>query len=133
MEIIGNRAVENAAVAWVIDLERAAGRLPRDTRFQGAAADVESPPRLIEVKSYGRYCRGEEIWLEVRQVEEARRNGNFHLYIVENVRQGDPALFELKVLHGDRLQRLLARAKEQRFYTLPLPVAEYDACPRGLG
>jgi hypothetical protein len=33
---------------------------------------------------------------------------------------------------GDRLQRLLAHAKEQHYYTLPWPVADYDSCPSGL-
>jgi hypothetical protein len=131
-ELLGNRAIEEAAVAWVMQLELAAGREPRDTRHRGAPADIESPPRLIEVKAYGKTCRGEDLWLEVRQVDEARVNPSFYLYVVENVRQGDPAYFRLKILGGERLQRLLGRAKEQRYFTVPWPVAEYDACPSGL-
>lgn len=65
--------------------------------------------------------------LEVRQVREARRNSEFYVYVVENVRQGDPAQFTLKVLGGQRLARLLERAKEQRYYTVPWPVSDYDA------
>jgi hypothetical protein len=128
-ELAGNKAVEDAAIAWVIGLERAAGRDPRDTRYAGAPADVVSPPRLIEVKAFGKSNRGYELWLETRQVEEARRNPDFYVYVVENVRQGDPALFTLKVLGGEQLARLLSRAKEQRYYTVPWPVREYDACP----
>ncbi len=43
------------------------------------------------------------------------------------MRQGDPSRFTLKVLGGDRLRRLLERAKEQRYYTVPWPVADYDS------
>ncbi len=70
--------------------------------------------------------------MEVRQVEEARRNPNFYVYVVENVGQGNPAEFVLRVLGGPRLQRLLERAKEQRYYSVPWPVADYDAGPVGL-
>jgi hypothetical protein len=46
---------------------------PHDTRFAGAPADIESPPRLIEVKAFGKSNRGFDLWLETRQVDEARR------------------------------------------------------------
>lgn len=131
-ELFGNKAIEAAAIEWVMDLERTAGREPRDTRFAGASADLLSPPRVIEVKAFGKSNRGYDLWLETRQMEEARSNRDFYLYIVENVRQGDPALFTLRVLGGDRLLRLLERAKEQRYFTVPWPVADYDSCPTGL-
>jgi hypothetical protein len=67
------------------------------------------------------------FWLEVRQVEEARRNAEFFVYVVENVRRGNPAHFTLKVLGGDRLGRVLERGREQRYYTVPWPVSDYDA------
>jgi hypothetical protein len=70
--------------------------------------------------------------MEVRQVEEAWRNPHFYVYVVENVAQGDPAKFSLRVLGGSRLQRLLERAKEYRGYSVPWPVADYDAGPLGL-
>lgn len=73
-----NKAKEDAAIAWVIQLERAAGRQPRDTRYTGAPADIESPPRLIEVKSFGTINRGYELLMEVRQGEEARRNPDYY-------------------------------------------------------
>jgi hypothetical protein len=94
-ELVGNKAIETAAVEWVMELERVAGREPRDTRFAGAPADVVSPPRVIEVKAFGRSNRGYDLWLETRQMEEARSNRDFYLYVVENVHQGDPALFTL--------------------------------------
>jgi len=127
--LVGNKAVEDAAIAWVIGLERAAGRNPRDTRRMGSPADIQSPPRVIEVKAFGTTNRGFGLWLETRQVEEARRNPNFYVYVVENVRQGDPALFTLRVLGGERLRRLLDRAKERRYYEMPWPVADYDSAP----
>lgn len=128
MEIVGNRAIETAAVEYVIAREQEAGRAARDVRGTRAAGDVISPPRMIEVKAYGKSARGTDLWLEVRQVDEARpQNPDFWIYVVENVRQGDPALFTLKALGGERLQRLLQRAKEQRYYTVPWPVADYDS------
>jgi len=48
-ELVGPRAIEDAAVKWVIELEGAVGRQPQDTRHKGAAADIESPPRVIEI------------------------------------------------------------------------------------
>lgn len=126
-EIVGNHRIEAAAIEWVMQLEREAGRTPADTRHRGAPADIDSPPRLIEVKAYGKSARGSDLWLETRQVEEARSNPDFWLYLVENVRQGDPDLFSLRVFGGERLQRLLARAREKHYYEVPLPVAEYDA------
>lgn len=132
MELTTNKAVEGAAVAWVLDLERNAGRDPIDARATGAAGDVESPPRTIEVKAYGRSARGQDLWLEPRQVEEVGCNPEFYVYVVENVRQGDPGKFELRVLGGPELRRLLERRREQRYFTVPWPVREYDTTPRGL-
>jgi hypothetical protein len=87
---------------------------------------VDSPPRTIDVKAYGRSAHGKDLWLEVRQAQEARRSQEFNVYVVENIRQGDPAHFTLKVLGGERLARLLERAKEQRCYIVPWPVFDYD-------
>lgn len=128
--LVGNKAVETAAVLWVIELERAAGREPVDRRFEAAfPADIESPPRLIEVKAVGGNQRGWFVPLEVVQVEEARRNPTFYLYIVDNVAQGNPTGFRLKVFNGEQLARLLLRAKERRYFELPIPVAEFDSAP----
>ncbi len=70
-------------------------------------------------------------WRRARS-READRNLNFYVYVVENVRQGDPALFTLRVLGGVDLRRLLERKKEQHYFTVPWPVAAYDALPVGL-
>lgn len=126
----GNKAIESAAIAFVMDLERAAGRNPVDRRYEAAfAADIESLPRIIEVKAVGGSQRGWFLPLEVPQVSEARTNPNFYVYIVDNVRQGDPAKFGLKVLGADRLARLISKAKERRYFEVPVPVAEYDNAP----
>jgi len=125
-ENLTGRAVEQAAIEFVRDQERAAGRDARDVRGTGAAGDIGNPPRTIEVKAYGGSARGSDLWLEPRQFDEARRDPEFYVDVVENVRQGDSGQFVLKVLGGERLARLLARAKEQRYCTVPWPVADYD-------
>ena len=53
------------------------------------------------------------------------------MYVVENVRQGDPDKFILTVLAHSRrrLRRLLERAKERRYYEVPCLVADYDSDP----
>jgi hypothetical protein len=122
-----NRAVEDAAIAFVLEHERRHGRDAHDTRGRGAPVDVRSDGRSIEVKAYGRSARGLDLWLEPSQVEAARTDPAFHLYVVENVRQGDPAAFRLIDLHGDRLARPDERSRERRYFVVPLPTAEYEA------
>lgn len=132
-EIRENKAIEDAAVQWVLSLERSAGRNSIDTRYIAQApGDLDSPPRTIEIKAFGTSSRGSDLWMEVAQVEEARRNPNFYIYIVENVRQGDPSKFTIKVLGGELLAQLLAKAKERRYYSVPLPVKVYASAPNSL-
>lgn len=133
MELRSNKEVEDAAIAWVCQREREAGRTPEDMRGRGSPVDIVSPPRMIEVKAYGRSARGEELFMEAPQMEEAERNPDFYLYVVEHVRQGDPAHFTLKLLSGEDLHSLLARAKEHRYFTVPWPVSHYDAIEPDLG
>lgn len=126
----GNKAIENAAIAFVMGLERAAGRTPIDKRYEASyPGDIQSAPRVIEVKAVGGSQRGWFLPLESVQVEEARRNPDFWVYVVDNVRQGDPEKFGLKILGGERLARLIARAREKRYFEVPMPVAEYDGAP----
>jgi len=129
--IIGNRAIETVAVLWVMELERKAGRLPIDRRFDAAfPADIESGDRVIEVKASSNSQRSSGFaWLETSQVDEARRNARFYLYLVDNVAQGNPAEFRLKIFGGEQLARLLSRAKERKYFEVPIPVAEYDSAP----
>ena len=122
-----NVEIENAAIAFVIERERREGRAARDTRHQGAIADIESDDRIIEVKAAGTTSRGFEVWLEPVQYEAAKAQPDrFWLYLVENVRQGDPSQFRLLRLGGERLLKLIGNAKERRYFSLPIPVAVYD-------
>lgn len=121
-----NRDIEDAAVAFVIAHEQQAGRAARDTRGGGAAADLVSGDRTIEVKAYGASGRGQDLWLEVRQFDEAKQNPHFWLYIVDNVRQGDAADFGLVCLGAGELNSLLERARRRQYYEVPCPVATYD-------
>lgn len=126
--LIGNKAIEDAAIAFVMEYERRAGRDPEDTRYRGAAADLESSGRVIEVKAAANSVRSSGfLLLEPRQVEEALRNQHFYVYVVENVGQGDQTNFELRILGGEQLRRLIERAKERRYFEVPLPAAEYDS------
>jgi len=127
-EIVGTTDVENAAIAFVIDLETQAGREPIDARYVASTpADLVSGDRLIEVKAYGGTSRGKDLWLETPQAQAAVSRANFHLYLVENVRQGDPALFQLLDIHGEQLRRLMTHAVERSHVTVPWPDAEDDA------
>jgi hypothetical protein len=130
-ELRGNYAIEQAAIEWAMELERAHGRELRRTT---SPADIESPPRLIEVKAVGKAsCRSDGfLMVEPNQVEALRNNPNGYVYLVENVRQGDPSLFTLRVFGGEHLQRLLTRVNERRYYELPLPVGDYDSALTGL-
>jgi hypothetical protein len=121
-----NKQVESAAIAYVIEREAHDGRVARDTRGQGAAGDLVSGDRTIEVKAYGTTARGSDLWLEVRQVEEARVNPDFWLYIVENIGQGDSTAFRLLRIGGEPLHSLLGRAREKHYYEVPFPVSVYD-------
>lgn len=123
---MNNKSVEDAAIAFVLDYERRAGRAAHDVRHSGAAGDVDSTDRVIEVKAYGNSARGDFLWLEARQYNEARHNRNFWVYVVDNIRQGDPRQFGIVALGGAELATLLNKAKEQRTYTVTLPVKVYD-------
>ncbi|GAB3316469.1 hypothetical protein GCM10027451_33380 [Geodermatophilus aquaeductus] len=127
-ELRSPKQVEDAAISFVVQQEKLAGREAIDTRYQGAVADLVSGDRIIEVKAAGTSFRGQDLWLETRQVQAARADPDrFWLYLVENVRQGDPAHFRLLRVGGEQLQQLMAKARERHYYEVPLPVAVYDA------
>jgi hypothetical protein len=129
--IVGNKRIEDAAIAFVIELERRAGRDATDTRHRGAAADVESGGRTIEVKAFGGWLRTQgALLLEARQVDEAKRNSEFYVYVVENVAQADSSKFELRVIGGEQLQELIAAGKEHRYFEVPVRAAQYAKLPR---
>ena len=127
---IKGHAVEDAAIIWVMDFERRAGREPVDRRHERTfPGDLESPPRIIEIKASATSYRGWYLPLAPSQFEHARTDPSFFLYVVENVGLGDPAKFTLRVLAGDRLRMLAARASERRYFEVPWPTADYDETP----
>lgn len=129
-ELRTNRQIEDAAVAHALQQEMAAGRHAFDARGQGSQADIEGD-RVIEVKACGSSARGSDLWLETRQVKAAEDDPErFHLMIVENVRQGDPAAFGVLDLSGERLVELLRRKREKHYFEVPFPIATYDEIVR---
>ncbi|MDQ6857489.1 MAG: hypothetical protein M3Z65_00665 [Chloroflexota bacterium] len=128
--IVGNPAIEAAAVAFVIEQERLEGRTARDTRGHGGG-DVESDGRTIEVKGFSKWGLKSTglLYFTPPQVRQAESNPHFYVYVVENVAQGDPSKFELRVLHGDDLRRLFAGAKPHRVY-VPVRAADYARLTR---
>jgi hypothetical protein len=121
-------AVEHAAVAWILDYEHALGRVPIDRRYEKAfAGDIQSPPRIIEVKATSTTYRGWFIPLESVQLEHARHDPDFYLYVVENVGQGDPKHFTLRIIGGEVLRELAAKAVERRYFEMSWPTKVYDS------
>jgi hypothetical protein len=85
-DALTNAETERVAIEYVMALERKAGRQPEDVRRKGMPFDISSPPRKIEVKSFGRSARGDVIALEDRQYQAARADPeNFYIYVVDNV------------------------------------------------
>lgn len=124
--ITGNAAIEDAAIAYALAYELDRGWVARGALNQGVAGGVVSTGRIIEVKAYGGSERASDLWLETRQVAEARTNPLVHLYVIDNVRQGDPRRLGNPGPSRRPLSQLLDCAKEQRFYTVPFLVAVHD-------
>jgi uncharacterized protein DUF3883 len=120
--------VESVAIEFVIAVEAKEGRAAQDTRQEpGAPTDLVSGDRLIEVKAYGGSARGKDLWLEPAQVKAALTfPDRFWLYVVDNVSQGDAALFRLLRFGGDQWTGMLAGRRERRYYEIPFPVGVYD-------
>ena len=128
--IIVDKTIEDAAVRRVIEQERRLGRAARDMRRHPGAPDIESGDRKIELKVLGAWLRTRGLLLFTPgQIRKAEQDPDYYVYIVENVTQGDPSKFEVRVLHGDELRRLCAGAKPQRVY-VPVRVADYAKLPR---
>ncbi len=128
---MGNNETERAAIEHVVALERRAGRIPEDVHLRGFPYDVSSPPRRIEVKAFGGSARGAPIPLEDRQVLAANQDpDNFYVYVVDNVARADQGLMQVRVIHGDALRALLARAKPHITYWPTFRTADYDDAER---
>ncbi|MGY1741187.1 MULTISPECIES: hypothetical protein [unclassified Blastococcus] len=118
------RQIEDAAIEYVIERELAEGR---QARRDEAADGVVRGDRIIAVKACGTTSCGAELLLECSQYVAARDDPERSwLYLVENVAQGDPALFRLIRVGGERLQELVEFARERRYWTVPVPVRVYD-------
>jgi hypothetical protein len=128
---VGNRETEQAAITHVMALERAAGRDPKDVRTSGLPYDVESPPRMIEVKAFSRSARSEALPLEQRQVTAAKADPeHYYLYVVDNLAGRDGAQVAVRVLHGPALLAMIERSKPQITYWPTFKAAEYDEAER---
>lgn len=130
---MSNHQVENLAIAYVLDYERAAGRTAVDTHHvPGSRVDVESTDdvsgekRLIEIKAVGGAGRGDDLWLEPIQVAALEQVPGSHLYIVTNVKSPEPDAIRVLDLTGEQLRERLAAKREKHYYEVPLPVAVYD-------
>lgn len=127
-----NRQVEDVAIAFVLAREAEAGRTAVDRRGDSgfaadiSATDADGVERIIEVKAYGGSARGTELWLEPSQYDSAKQDPQFHLYLVENVRAEDPLGIRLLDVRGADLERLMGRAKQRTYYTVPFPVRSFD-------
>jgi hypothetical protein len=134
--LVSNRETENFAIEYVLQLERAAGREPLDTRKTGDPVDITSPPRLIEVKAFGGSARGQPVPLEQRQVDALRANPeSFFLYEVEEINEARAGLGKpsVLVLDGAKVLAMVATAKPVTTYWPTLRVADYNSAPRLIG
>lgn len=130
---MSNREIEDFAIQYVLQLEQAAGRDPRDARTSGAPVDVISPPRMIEIKAFAGMARGQAIPLEQRQVDALRRDHqNFYLYVVDNIGSASAGLGEsnVLVLDGGAVAAMVDRTNPTTTYWPTLWVADYDNAPR---
>lgn len=128
VKIPGNEAVEDAAVAYVLDRERSAGRHPRDVRYQGAAGDVENPSRLIEVKPFSR------SWGSLNGSSPARFKRHDNTPTSTSTWSSTSARAtrsssRSRCSAGSGCSGLLAGVKESHSFEMPWPVADFDTTP----
>jgi len=117
------------AMQWVVTLETAAGRVPTEASSLDVA-DLSSPPRTIEIKAVR---GGQPVMPFLRftesEVEAARRDPEFYLYVVEDSELAGPERFSLKVFGGELLQSLLASARRRVWYDVPIRSDAYRRAP----
>ncbi|MEU4171459.1 DUF3883 domain-containing protein [Streptomyces sp. NPDC026665] len=124
---MGNKETEQAAITHVLALERAAGRDPKDVRTSGLPYDVESLPRMIEVKAFSRSARSEALPLEHRQVEAAKANPeHYYVYVIDNLAGLEGAEVGVRILHGKVLRAMIDRSQPQITYWPTFRASEYD-------
>lgn len=125
-----NREIEDAAIGWVLQFEERSGRRAIDRRKdRGFRADIESPPRIIEVKATATNFRGWYLSLLPIQIALALAEPDFFVYVVEHVAPTDPESISVRIIHGELLQRLLLNLAERTSIEVGWPVKDYDAAP----
>ncbi|MFE2418776.1 DUF3883 domain-containing protein [Streptomyces hokutonensis] len=128
---MGNKETEQAAITHVLAVERAAGRDPRDVRTTGLPYDIDSAPRMIEVKAFSGSARSETLALEHRQITAAQANPErFYLYVVDNLARPDGAEVGVRVLHGEVLLAMIERSRPAITHWPTFRAAEYDQAER---
>ena len=124
---LSNAEVEALAVDLVVRSAVARGSVVEDTRYApDAVGDLVVDGTAVDIKASARSVRGEDLWLEPRQAE-ALLDGSLSLVLVEHVRADGSGT--VRWMDADTLRDLLPRLREHRYFTLPVPVAAYDALP----
>ncbi len=122
---LSNAEVEALAIDIVRRMCQSRGSAVEDTRYVGSAVgDLLIDGQAVEIKASAQSVRGEDLWLEPRQAE-ALRVGALELVLVEHVREDGSGV--VRWIGSDLLEPLLSRLRENRYFTLPVPVATYDA------
>ncbi len=122
---LSNAEVEALAVDVVLRSAAAHGSDVEDTRYvPQAVGDLRVDGAPVEIKASSRSVRGEDLWLEPRQAQ-ALLDGSLALAIVEHVRPDGSGT--VRWVSSETLRSLLPKLREHRYFTLPVPVAVYDA------
>jgi predicted RNase H-like nuclease len=122
---LSNAEVETLAIDIVRRMAESTGWVVEDTRYVASAVgDLVVDGRPLEIKASARSVRGEDLWLEPKQAE-ALLSGALDLVLVEHVTEDGSGV--VRWVGADQLEQLLTRLREQRYFTLPVPVAMYDA------
>ena len=122
---LSNTEIEALAVDVVLRSAAAHGSVVEDTRYVAdAVGDLVVDGAPVEIKASARSVRGEDLWLEPRQAQ-ALLDGSLALALVEHIRADGSGT--VRWVDAETLQRLLPRLREHRYFTLPVPVAAYDA------
>jgi hypothetical protein len=129
--VVSNSKTEQAAIAHVMALERAAGREPADVHTTGLPYDVDSPPRKIEVKAFSGSARTESLPLEDRQVSAATADpDHYYVYVVDNLALRDGPEVGVRLLQGETLLAMIKRSPPRITYWPSFRAAEYDQAER---
>lgn len=101
------RELDRAALDFVLTYETRQGRAAVLAPMS-AGVDVISPPRSIQVKATAQDAREGTltIALTANEVRRARSESSSYVYVVHNVAQGDPDLFQLRIVSADELHGL---------------------------